>query len=218
MQACQALDCDLISLDLTTRFPFYFKHKTLTSALQRGIKFEICYAPGILNTDGGGSKRNLISNATQLIRATRGRGLVMSSEASSALACRAPADVINMAVLWGLGRERGVEAVGTEARSVIVQAQIRRRSFRGAVDVLYGGEQVERPAGKDETRKGAQGKGKRKAGDLETQAADETSLDQPMSKRAQKKLARKARNEKPQEREDKDSSENKPTSEAPVPS
>ena len=216
MQACQALECDLISLDLSTRFPFHFKHTTLASALQRGVRFEICYAPGILNLDGGGSRRNLISNATQLIRATRGRGLVMSSEARSVLACRAPADVINMAVLWGLGQERGAEAVGTAARSVVVQAQMRRRSFRGVVDVVYGGEQVERSTGKDKPEKGIQGKGKRKADDLKTQGADETLSNQPISKRAQKKQAKKARIEGIQMHKGMDDSEKKPTSSDPV--
>ena len=191
-QACQALECDLISLDLSTRFPFYFKHNTMAHALQKGIKFEICYGPGILNSDGGASRRNLISNATQLIRATRGRGIVISSEAKRALACRGPADVVNLAVLWGLGQERGMEAVGKEARSVVVQADMKRRSFRGVIDVVYGGEKPEREP--EKSMKGKHEKGKRKANILEEdEAGSANATSKPISKREQKRQAKKAR-------------------------
>ena len=191
-QACQSIDSDVISLDLSTRFLFYFKHKTMASALHRGIKFEICYGPGVLNSDGGASRRNLISNATQLIRATRGRGIVISSGAKRALACRGPADVVNLAVLWGLGQERGMEAVGGEARSVVVQAEIKRRSFRGVIDVVYGGEKPERVPGK--STKDKQDKSKRKAAVLENDRAEAgNATPKPISKREQKRQAKKAK-------------------------
>lgn len=210
LQACQSLECDLISLDLSTRFPFYFKHTTLANALQRGIKFEICYAPGILNVDAGPSRRNLISNATQLIRATRGRGLVLSSEAKTALACRAPADVVNMTVMWGLGQERGVEAVGREARSVVVQAEMKRRSFRGVINVVYGGEKVAGTGIEDKAVKGKQANGKRKAGALESQAVDGVAPPKPISKREQKRQAKKARLEHSKAQEEQKSSKDIP--------
>lgn len=210
LQACQALECDLISLDLSTRFPFYFKHKTLSNALQRGIKIELCYAPGILNTDGGASRRNLISNATQLIRASRGRGLVISSEAKSALACRAPADVVNMAVLWGLGQEKGMEAVGREARSVVIQAEMKRRSFRGAIDVVYGGEKPERPVGEEKVEKVKKTNEKRKASAVESQATEETLSIKPLSKREQKRQAKKARFEDAKAQKENDNPKERP--------
>ena len=164
----------------------------MASALQRGIRFEICYGPGILNSDGGASRRNLISNATQLIRATRGKGIVISSEAKRALACRGPADVVNLAVLWGLGQERGMEAVGKEARSIVVQAEMKRRSFRGVIDVVYGGEKPEREP--ENSKKNKQEKGKRKAEVLkEAGIAEGEAPPKPISKREQKRQAKKAR-------------------------
>ena len=191
-QACQTLECDLISLDLSIRFPFYFKHTTMANALQRGVRFEICYGPGILNSDGGASRRNLISNATQLIRATRGRGIIISSEAKRALACRGPADVVNLAVMWGLGQERGMEAVGNEARGVVVQAEMKRRSFRGVIDVIYGGEKPDKKP--EKSAKSKQEKGKRKADALdEDEAGGATAAPKPISKREQKRQAKKAR-------------------------
>lgn len=192
-QACQSLECDIISLDLTTRFPFYFRQKTLSSALQRGIKIEICYAPAILESDGQ-ARRNLISNATQLIRATRGKGLVISSEARRALALRSPCDVINLACVWGLGQEKGVEAVGREARSTVVQAGMKRTGFRGVIDVVYGGEKpVVFEKSVREGNKDNNSKNKRKAIVL----GDETdqSREKPVSKREQKRRAKRARDE-----------------------
>lgn len=163
--------------------------KTLALALQRGIKIEICYAPGVLATDGGASRRNLISNATQLIRATRGRGIVISSEAKRALACRGPWDVINLAAVWGLGQEKGLEAIGREARSVVVQAEIRRRSFRGVIDVVYGGEKP--PTGNaGRGNKEMPINNKRKADVLNDGPVASEAPEKPMSKRQQKKLAK----------------------------
>ena len=193
-QACHSLECDLISLDLGIRYQFYFQIKTVKSALDRGIKFEICYGPGILNTDGGTSRRNLIGNATQLIRATRGRGIIVSSEAKTALACRGPADVINLAAMWGLQQERGAEAVGREARSVVAQSEMKRKSFRGVINIVYGGEEPPKHLKLGREEKGKPVKGKRKAGVLDdnTAAVVESSPKQ-ISKREQKRQAKKAR-------------------------
>ncbi|KAH7060800.1 putative ribonuclease P complex subunit Pop2, partial [Macrophomina phaseolina] len=102
-QACQSLDCDVISIDMTQRLGFFFKFKMLSQAIERGIKLEICYGPGVMARDSS-ARRNLISNTTQMIRATRGRGLIISSEAKSAVGCRAPADVINLAAIWAWGQ------------------------------------------------------------------------------------------------------------------
>lgn len=195
LQACQSLECDLISLDLSTRFPFYFKMKTLSLALQRGVKFEICYAPGVLATDGGLSRRNLISNATQLIRATRGRGIIISSEARRALACRGPWDVVNLAAVWGLGQEKGIEAVGREARSVVVQAEMKRTSFRGVINVVYGGEKPEKPNQGSEVRgkDKASSQNKRKADAMDDGVAGDDTQTKPLSKRQQKRQAKQAK-------------------------
>lgn len=194
LQACQSLECDLISLDLSSRFPFYFKIKTLSLALQRGIKFEICYAAGVLAADGGASRRNLISNATQLIRATRGRGIIISSEAKKALACRGPWDVINLATLWGLGQEKGVEAIGKEARSVVVQAGMKRTSFKGVIDVVYGGEKPEQVNAESEPRgKVKTSKNKRKADVLDEEPTGDEVQVKPISKRQQKRQAKEAK-------------------------
>lgn len=156
--------------------------KMLSQAVERGIKVEICYAPGVLASDSN-ARRNVISNATQLIRATRGRGLIISSEAQRAVACRGPADIINLAAVWGLGQEKGKEAVSQLARSVVVTASLKRTSFRGAVDVIYGGE---KPEVKPAVQKG-QAVQKRKAEAMESKTSSLAGSQKTPSKREMKR-------------------------------
>ncbi|KAN0084978.1 RNase P subunit p30 domain containing protein [Elaphomyces granulatus] len=143
LTACNNLDCDLISLDFSVRLPCHFKMRTLAAAIARGLRFEICYGPGVGSSMD--ARRNLIGNAMALIRATRGRGIIISSEAKRALAIRAPADVINLACVWGLSSERGKEAVCEEARKLVALARLKRTSWRGIVDIVDGGQKT--PAG-----------------------------------------------------------------------
>jgi len=165
----------------------------LSQAIARGVRFEICYAPGILASESS-ARRNLISNVVQLIRATRGRGLVISSEAKTALGCRAPSDVINLTAVWGLGQERGKEAICKEARSTIVCAQLKRTSYRGVIDFVYGGEKSETATPKQSQGKGEAQK-KRKAGAITTNAAGEGGVESqnPLSNRELKRQEKRAR-------------------------
>ncbi|MCJ1384337.1 hypothetical protein MMC17_007453 [Xylographa soralifera] len=192
--ACQSPATHLISLDLTTTRLFPLPRRTLALAVQNGIRFEICYTGAVLdNAAGGGmARRHLISNATALVRATQGRGVVVSSEARSALACRGPWDVGNLAGGWGLGGERGREAVGREARGVVVRAEAMKGGWRGVVSVVAGGE---REVGKEEADGAGKEKeknGKRKAEVLEEGKGEE---EKPVSKREMKRRAKRARQE-----------------------
>jgi ribonuclease P/MRP protein subunit RPP1 len=138
--ACTSLECDIISLDLTQRLPFHFKYKSLAEAIKAGKRFEICYAQALISGDPQ-ARRNLISNTTQLIRASRGRGLILCSEASQGpVGCRGPWDIINLMTLWGLSQERGHEGITKEARNVVVTAKLKKTGWRGVVDVIHPGD------------------------------------------------------------------------------
>ncbi|KAK9370656.1 RNase P subunit p30-domain-containing protein [Lipomyces kononenkoae] len=142
LAACTSLDIDLISLDLSQRLPFYLRHRTLGAAVARGIKFEICYSPSTRQGDNN-VRRNLISNAAALFRATRGKGIIISSAAMSALECRGPYDVANLATLWGFTQEKGKAAVATDARAVVVHARMRRRSYKQVVEIMVDKDEVQ---------------------------------------------------------------------------
>ncbi|QDS68177.1 hypothetical protein FKW77_010470 [Venturia effusa] len=188
--ACVSLECDIISLDLAIRYPFHFKYKMFSAAVERGVRIELCYGPGIAAFDST-CRQRVIENATSLIRITRGRGLIISSEAGNVLSCRGPADIVNLAAIWGLGQERGMEAITKEARSCAVAARIKRTSYRGLIDVIYGGEKPVKESASTKQEQN-QMKGKRKAAEM-TVEPDKDRVDKPVSKRQMKRMAAEAR-------------------------
>lgn len=188
LQNCASnLDSDLISLDLSVRQPYHFKFKTLSEAIKRGIRFEICYAPGVADKN---ARQQSISNATQLIRASRGRGVVVSSNAARAVACRGPWDVVNLATIWGLSQERGYEAISKECRSVVVSARLKRTGYRGVVDIVDAGEDAPTTQQKPNEGQHAHTTGKKRKAEVIASPAGE---DKPVSKREQKRRAKAAR-------------------------
>lgn len=201
LNACTNMECDVISLDLSVRLPYHFKFKMLSAAVSRGVRLEICYGPGVTGS-GLDARRNLIGNAMSLIRATRGRGIIVSSEARRALSLRAPWDVINLTCVWGLSQERGKEAICEEARKVTALAKLKRASWRAIVDIVHGGEKVrpEKPASKQKGAEKAAASAlpeaaaetlKRKASLGSEAVVEET--EKPLSKREMKRRAKKAR-------------------------
>ncbi|PHH67101.1 hypothetical protein CDD81_4496 [Ophiocordyceps australis] len=132
--ACLSLDVPLISLDLTTHFPYHFRPRPCMAAVSRGVRFEISYAQ-LLNADARG-RANFIANLSALVRVTRGRGFVLSSAASDALFMRAPADAVNLMSVWGLASEKGLEGFRSLPRSLVVNEGIKRSGFRGVVDIV----------------------------------------------------------------------------------
>ena len=170
----------------------------LSEAIKSGKRFELSYAQGVMGDSG--MRRNLISNATQLIRASRGRGLIISSEAKAAVACRGPWDAINLAAVWGLGQERGYEAMSKECRTVVVAAKLKRTSYRGVIDVVYGGEKppARAPEAKAEDKISQPTNGvKRKADAIENSGsstpANGEHTGKPLSKRQMRRQAHQAR-------------------------
>lgn len=208
LAACTSLSADhfaLISLDLTAHYPFHFPPRTCMAAVSRGLRFEICYGQFLgAGREDGRARSNFLGNVAGLIRATRGRGIVVSSEARGVLGLRGPADVVNLLAVWGLGTERGKEAMAGMARGVVVNEGIRRRGFRGVVDVLGGAgperEKVQEGGKKEKKQKGQkekgqpqQGQGKDKAQQGQKRPSEEgdggeVDSNAPVSKRQAKKM------------------------------
>lgn len=209
--ACTTMsEISMISLDLTQFFPFHFKPKPCMAAVNRGVYFEVCYGQLVA---GGGDQRARavwIANAIELLRATRGRGIVLSSEGKAPGGLRAPADVVNLLAVWGLGPEKGLEGLGVRPRAVVVNEGLKRRAFKGVVDIvdvegrIPGRENDAKDAGGDQKKqKGAKkqqgqnqqqpkgknenGKRKHEGGVEDGGGGDHTSLP-VMSKRQAKKM------------------------------
>lgn len=159
------------------------------AAVSRGVRFEICYSQALLATDPRG-RANFISNATNLIRATRGRGIIISSEAKSAFGLRAPADIVNLFNVWGLQSEKAMEGLRTIPRSVVVNEGMKRDGFRGVINIVQvikkdavEGDQT------DDQSSAAEQPGKRKNQKRKNGGEDA----QPISKREAKKMKLAAR-------------------------
>ena len=228
--ACQSLnDISIISLDLTVRQPFTFRPKPCMFAVSRGVRFEVCYsqvlqgpAPAhILGPKGardGGSnyvagadartRAAFIGNVSSLIRATRGRGIIISSEARSVLGLRGPADVTNLLHVWGLPADRVKEGLSVLARGVVVNEGLKRSGFRGVIDIINVADPIqtdveigegdsEKPeiatrntqGNNGEKHKNQESSKKRKNGDgVERPGTRGNGEGQPMSKRQEKRL------------------------------
>lgn len=107
------------------------------AAVNRGLRFEICYTQSMSGTSS--SRATFISNVVALIRATSGRGLIISSEARSVLGIRSFEDVRNLAMIWGLSGDKATEGFGINPRGVVVNEAMRRSSHRGIIDIIDDG-------------------------------------------------------------------------------
>lgn len=171
--ACTSMsEISLISLDLTQFFPFHFKPKPCMAAVNRGVYFEVCYGQLVATADQR-ARSVWIANTIELLRATRGRGIVLSSEGKGVGGLRAPADVVNLLAVWGLGPERGLESLGVRPRAVVVNEGLKRRAFKGVVDIV----DVEgRIPGRENEGKDADGNQKKDKGGKKQQGQNQQQL------------------------------------------
>ena len=131
-QISQAVECDVISFDMTSRMPFYIKHPQVNLAIERGVSFEILYAPAIRDE---GLRKHTITNALELIRVCKGRNVVMSSGAERTIELRGPYDIINLGLLFGLKPDQSKATVSRNVRSIIYHAEARNKTVKGAVSL-----------------------------------------------------------------------------------
>ena len=105
----------------------------MRAAAARGVVFEACYS-GALREPA--SRRQFLSNATALARATGGDALLLSSGALLALELRGPRDVANLSLLFGLSEAASERAVlGGAAEAVLAHARQRRSRHSGFAGV-----------------------------------------------------------------------------------
>ncbi|KAK5992895.1 putative ribonuclease P protein subunit 3 [Cladobotryum mycophilum] len=190
--ACITLDIPLISLDMTQHFPFHFRPKPCMAAVSRGVRFEVCYSQALAADQRG--RANFIANTASLIRATRGRGIILSSEAKSALGLRAPADVVNLLNMWGLPSEKAMEGLRSIPRSVVMNEGLKRNGFRGVVDIVQVAKKDVTKGDQDDDQSSAQEQTSKKEKNQKRKNGEDA---QPVSKRQAKKMKLAARSAAP---------------------
>ena len=129
--ACTTMDVDLISMDLSRRQSYAFKPDIVKAAVDRGVHFEITYAPALRDASGA-LRRQLFANARALARGTRGRGVVLSSGAHTVLELRGALDTVNLGSFLGMSDAQAQDAVSRNAAAVVEHAR-RRKAYRHAL-------------------------------------------------------------------------------------
>lgn len=133
ISACNNLEVDLISLDMSVRLPFPIRAGYLRAALARGVSFEITYGPMVADA---AARRNAIGNARMLLRLALGkRGLIVSGAAEAPWQLRAPVDVMNLGALLGMPAHLRKSCLTSIPESVFMHAASRKHTFRSAVFV-----------------------------------------------------------------------------------
>lgn len=147
--AATNLDIDLILVNLSNRLPFFLKHKTVGSAIDKGIQFELCYASVVAGTAGylvlnANDNMSLLttallarkvffSNVMQLIRASRSNGLVVSSGATQPLQVRNGTDILNLLKTVGLDHLRAKACLSDNPQKVLVSGRLRIKSYKQTI-------------------------------------------------------------------------------------
>ena len=99
------LTAHVISLPLTLpRLPFHLKHTLIRTAVKNGAVFEMNYCgafgsdPDALETASMTIKRNWWASAREVVRVTKGKGLIVSGGVTNEPDLRAPRDIVNLCV------------------------------------------------------------------------------------------------------------------------
>ncbi|KAF9233625.1 RNase P subunit p30-domain-containing protein, partial [Melanogaster broomeanus] len=132
------LTAHIISLPLTLpRLPFHLKHTLVRTAIKNGAVFEINYAGALGETEscqmnfgvsdsGLTTKRNWWAAAREVVRVTKGKGIVVSGGVTCEADYRGPKDVQNLITFLDLAQNLAHDASAIAPRSVILRAQTRK--------------------------------------------------------------------------------------------
>ncbi|KAI5480526.1 RNase P subunit p30 family protein [Pseudohyphozyma bogoriensis] len=117
----------LVTFDpsLSPRLPFQLKRGLVNSLLRAGVMFEIVLRGMVKQDDaigGAGSRRrNWIAGAREIVRATGGRNVVLSSGAETAGEMRGSEDIVNLCTLIGLTPAQAKDALTTNPQKAILR-------------------------------------------------------------------------------------------------
>ncbi|KXN81953.1 Ribonuclease P protein subunit p30 [Leucoagaricus sp. SymC.cos] len=133
------LTAHIIALPLTLpRLPFHMKHTLVRTAIKNGAVFEINYVGAIggehdsvsmrtgVAESGASAKRNWWAASRELVRVTKGKGLILSGGVVSSGDLRAPRDIGNLVTMLGLPQDTAHAMATTNAKSLVLRTQTRR--------------------------------------------------------------------------------------------
>ncbi|CCG22551.1 Rpp1 protein [Candida orthopsilosis Co 90-125] len=136
------IECDLISLNLSNKLPFFLKFKAIGTGVSKGIKFEINYSQLVTGSSGFSSdvsvnliKKNWFNNVLQLIRSSRSRGIVVSSGAQTPLQLRNSNDILILLKTLGLNSSKAKSCITINPEKALLNARLRIKSYKQVISI-----------------------------------------------------------------------------------
>ncbi|BGP27171.1 RNase P subunit p30 family protein [Rhodotorula toruloides] len=132
----------LITLDpsISPRLPFPLKRGMISSLARSGVCFELILRgvtrldqEGEQPGDSGKRRRNWIAGAREVVRATEGKGVVVSSGAVRAGEMRGTEDLINLCSLIGMPPAQAKDALTVSPQRAIMRGLSLRQTYRGVI-------------------------------------------------------------------------------------
>ncbi|KAL4066085.1 RNase P subunit p30-domain-containing protein [Scleroderma citrinum] len=112
------LTTDVISLPLTSpRLPFLLKHTLVQAAIKNGATGGLAFG---VSDSGLNTKRNWWAAAQEVVRTTKGKGIIVSGGALAEADYRGPRDVQNLISLLGLAQNLAHDASTATLKSLII--------------------------------------------------------------------------------------------------
>ena len=73
--------------------------------------------------------------AKELIRITKGKGIILSSEVRKCMELRAPNDLTNLAVLLGMNATQAKASISDHCQQIVQRGYSNRVAYRGVIDM-----------------------------------------------------------------------------------
>ena len=119
---------DIITFDLGEKIPFMLRRNSVNEAIRKGKFFEICLSP-LYDTN---RKRVCLTNCINIIKATKGKNLVVSSDVSNTLYHRSGYDICSLLVTLGLKKDEAYRCVTENPKKCVATGKY-RKSYKGAI-------------------------------------------------------------------------------------
>ncbi|KAF7298748.1 PHP domain-like protein [Mycena indigotica] len=128
----------IIAVPLTLRMDFRMRHTLVRGALKNGVVFEISYVGALggehdaIMVEAGAAdkgvpaKRNWWTNGKEIIRITKGKGILVSGGVVAEADLRAPKDAANLITLLGVAQDVAQAASTKVPKALVLRAQTRQ--------------------------------------------------------------------------------------------
>lgn len=120
---CSTMDIDLISFEPEVRIPFKVSRKLYQQAVDRGVFFELMYAPAVKDST---SRKNIIIAAHSYHAVGKSKNIVVTSNADNYAHFRGVYDIINLGFIYGMNNNQSLESIRNNARRLILKSESRR--------------------------------------------------------------------------------------------